>query len=330
MARGYYEDLLDTARFNSLLNEAYQRRPADWQKLEHTEVLRDVRSIHIRELVPDSRAIVNGVEYTVNRWGMRDRDYEQARPAGTYRIALLGASFAMGAYVPVDDRFESILERRLDEEFSARDGTAVEVLDFAWNGLSEVSQVDLLEKRVLSFQPDAVYLVSQRASPFFIRFQMAKYLRFGIEPEYEILRRIAREAGIDEATTLEGAQRALLRHVDELMAWSYGRIVEICAERGIEAVFVYLPNILDDHRSVRDDAIVGAAESAGFKVITLYDLFEELDTSQHVIAPWDDHPNSAGHAVIAEAVLERLRSRSDIGLFHPSARPPAPDPTVRP
>ena len=53
---------------------------------------------------------------SINRWGMRDRDYEQTPAPDTYRIALTGPSFVMGSGVADNEVFEWLLEDRLNRE----------------------------------------------------------------------------------------------------------------------------------------------------------------------------------------------------------------------
>ena len=70
----------------------------------------------IVELVPSTTIEFNGAQLSTNRWGMRDRDYEQTPAPDTYRIALTGPSFVMGSGVADNEVFEWLLEDRLNQE----------------------------------------------------------------------------------------------------------------------------------------------------------------------------------------------------------------------
>ena len=59
------------------------------------------------------------VRMSTNRWGMRDREYAKAKPAGTYRVAMLGSSYEMGPGVPDGATYEAVLEDLLNDEISA-------------------------------------------------------------------------------------------------------------------------------------------------------------------------------------------------------------------
>src|SRR3989442_3392601 len=50
---------------------------------------------------------------SINSAGMRDREHTLAKPANTYRIAILGDSFAEALQVPLEHTFWHVLEDRL-------------------------------------------------------------------------------------------------------------------------------------------------------------------------------------------------------------------------
>jgi lysophospholipase L1-like esterase len=99
----------------------------------------------------------NGVIMSVDRWGMRRRaeDTEQAKPAGTTRILLLGDSFAFGVGVRDEDTFA----RRIEARLAATAGRRVEVLNAGVQGYNTHDEVVYLEKEWLAFEPDIVLVV---------------------------------------------------------------------------------------------------------------------------------------------------------------------------
>lgn len=88
--------------------------------------------------------------------GLRDREYTREKPAGTFRIALLGDSFVEALQVPVD----SMLSRHLERRLAAYDETLRwEVMNFGVAGYGSCQQLLLLEERVLDYSPDLVIAV---------------------------------------------------------------------------------------------------------------------------------------------------------------------------
>jgi len=93
----------------------------------------------------------------INRAGFRDREHELEKPANTFRIAVLGDSFAEAVQVSLQDTFWSVLERRLAAapQFAGKD---VEVLNFGISGHGTAQQLQMLRHYALSYEPDIVLL----------------------------------------------------------------------------------------------------------------------------------------------------------------------------
>ena len=107
-----------------------------------------------------------------HRLGYRDRDHPRAKPAGTYRVVVIGDSVAAGWGVEdTADLFAPRLERLLNEGGRAKDGGAggrYEVLNFAVTGYNTAQQVETLASRALAFDPDLVivaYCLNDRWPP---------------------------------------------------------------------------------------------------------------------------------------------------------------------
>ena len=91
-------------------------------------------------------------EGTSNRLGYRDREHPVTKPAGTYRIAVLGDSIAAGYRIGrTEEIFPFLLERRLRAA-----ALPVEVLNFGVTGYNTEQEVETLRTRVLAFAPDLV------------------------------------------------------------------------------------------------------------------------------------------------------------------------------
>lgn len=93
---------------------------------------------------------------TFNSQGFKDYEYDYVRkPAGTFRILVLGDSFAVGLEVPQDKTLPKQLEQKLRAQFPNKN---IEVLSVATNGWSTEQELLFLEKKALAYQPDLVIL----------------------------------------------------------------------------------------------------------------------------------------------------------------------------
>jgi hypothetical protein len=93
----------------------------------------------------------------INSMGMRDREHSVEKPAGAYRIAVLGDSYAEAKQVPLEATFWAVAERAL-ADCRARNGRTIEVLNFGVAGYGTTQELLTLEHRALRFQPDLVLL----------------------------------------------------------------------------------------------------------------------------------------------------------------------------
>ncbi|MBK7977095.1 MAG: SGNH/GDSL hydrolase family protein [Deltaproteobacteria bacterium] len=90
----------------------------------------------------------------VNVDGYRDRVFPTAKPAGTFRIEVLGDPVTFGARVTSrDDTFAKVMERGLDRLLGG-----VEVLNLGVPGYDTVQEVEPLRERGLRYSPDLVLL----------------------------------------------------------------------------------------------------------------------------------------------------------------------------
>jgi len=89
---------------------------------------------------------------TINKFGLRGKPVTIHKPAGVFRVALLGDSFAWGLGVNNEETISAQLNRRL--------GPEIEVLNFAVSGYGRGQQLLKLKRDVLLFSPDAVIVLA--------------------------------------------------------------------------------------------------------------------------------------------------------------------------
>jgi hypothetical protein len=94
---------------------------------------------------------------TINADGMRDRAHAVAKPPDTFRVAVLGDSYAEAFQVPASAAFWAVLERELGSCNVLR-GRRVEVLNFGVSGYGTGSELLTLRKRIWKYDPDHVVL----------------------------------------------------------------------------------------------------------------------------------------------------------------------------
>jgi D-alanyl-lipoteichoic acid acyltransferase DltB (MBOAT superfamily) len=334
--KGYYENLDDRGRLSTELWNVVRQRPQDWRVLSETEAyLRKDREFLRAELRPLTQVRLSGQVVTINRWGMRDRDYPMGKAAGTSRIALLGPSYVMGMGVPDGQTIDAYLEDQLNE--AAQHGRRYEVLNFGVAAYSLVQQLRLLDVKVYQFAPDVVIITDTRTAAKPVVAHLTRIVADGIENPYPGLREIVQRAGIVDfdpaarplapsplrlvAAKVGVESRPPFREIelrlgtvaDEMVSWALRYIAQTARAQGAVPVFLAMSNVTSQPEP--NQAQLRSARDAGFLVLDLYDLYDGQPLEALRVAEWDNHPNARATRMIAERLhLEFRRHESVLRL----------------
>jgi alginate O-acetyltransferase complex protein AlgI len=337
--RGYYEQLDVRAQATTAAQAVDASGPqrADWRDLSTTGVLRERRDWLIRDLLPSRSVLWNGKTFSTNQWGMRDKEYARDKPAGALRIALLGPSHVMGNGVADGETFEALVEDRLNAHLPKGNYGRIEILNFGVDGYSLPQQVAILEDRVLGFAPDVVIATHYHRNRYMTERYLVKLVAGGIQPPHQALndllgsagfsaanrggvpvpfaagRRIASWLGVD-ARMPNGEAEARARWIaDDTLNWAFDQFARDSRARGMTPVVLGLNAVIDD----APDGVphLAAMQRANLPVIDLFDVFPPGERASLRVAPWDDHPNAAGHKLIADRLYAALRALLDEGTL---------------
>ena len=97
----------------------------------------------------------NWVTISINSQGRRDKQVTLRKPAGTYRIAILGDSVTFADRVQVKDDFATQLEWTLNMRAQS---LRYEVLNFGVPGYGTWQELSMLQERVLAYEHDLIVL----------------------------------------------------------------------------------------------------------------------------------------------------------------------------
>jgi lysophospholipase L1-like esterase len=280
------------------------------------------------ELRPGVDAVVGRypVRIRINGAGFRDDvDYPEGRPAGTFRIVLLGDSFTFAGKVALENTLAKVLAEGLRTEVSKR----CEVLNLAVPGYNSEQEATALDEVGLRYQPDLVILafVLNDALPAGQLVPKAARLPVGVRRVlkrsylvqflYDREKRLRSEwrkgtfKGASEVRDLQPGTEGF-RRVEGALA----RIRGLTAERRVPLLVVIWPMFerLDAYPFVPEHALVAATcERLGVPVLDLLPVFKGRDEKALWVARTDHHPNADAQRLAAEAVLADLRTRGWVG-----------------
>jgi len=265
------------------------------------------------ELKPNMQGWYKGVRFWTNSSGQADKEYSRAKPADTFRIAVVGSSWTMPSGVSPDQAWHAVLEDNLrDASMHPR----VEIINFGTElyGLREI--VGTVRHKVPEWNPDLIiaeitpFTVSiawevatpkqalpPRAYPVFV-----SYLLRAVGGALHLSADIpARDRPLIGNSNADIGAAQLERAFRELGAQSEAT--------GIPVVAVFLGfYTLGD----RLEALVREfAERFGVHVVFANRIFDAAEQSlQYQINVFDRHPNAAAHELIADYVGTALQEQN--------------------
>ena len=86
-------------------------------------------------------------------------------------------------------------------------------------------------------------------------------------------------------------------------------------EAGAVPVWIYIPRVPErqpDREPI--ERLIAHAREAGFITFDLSELWGDTAVDDYVMSQWDMHPNAPGHEMIADAIIEVMRSDPRLGF----------------
>ncbi|MFP5353530.1 MAG: hypothetical protein ACLGIK_00005 [Gemmatimonadota bacterium] len=313
LQRGYYEKIVGVNRSNDELWRVYSLRPADWVRLDSTGAVRLTEDDRLEELVPGWSSMFHGGRLTVNSAGLRDREYTRDKPAGVFRIVVLGQSYVLGEGVNDEETFENVLEDRLNESVAASLGYArIEILNLGAPAYSAMQQrADVAVGRAGQWNPDLVLCIGHFRELAQLDDYFSSYLRQ--RPRDRIPPYVSQwidSAGLTRQMTAAEAERRMAPFATRILAETYRDMVRRIVGLGATPVFAYIPTPAVSVRPELLERYLDTTMDAGF--VTRLDLrrvYEGLDEHDLILAEWDHHPNAAGHRRIAARLFDALMAQ---------------------
>jgi hypothetical protein len=325
LQRGYYEDLGDATRFNRELTIMYGGRPRDWNDSPQSRNGNGAISV---EFIPSTTAVFKGALRTINSHGMRDREYTLEHGPDTFRIALVGASHDAGAGVRDDETYENLVEDRLNRELAPRSGKKYEILNFSHGGYDPTQKLAVLEQRMLRFKPDLVLYVAYSVELDWTFGSLPHLMKNGLVDDFGFMASALERAGIRLAAGESPPERVVLESklapfADDTLQAVFERFRDSARAAGSRAAVILLDTPDDSPaRSPGFDRVAGLARAANLPVLDLQGAYGQARERKSLwIAPWDSHPNAAGHRLLAERLYTLLlRQRLVPGAPAPDSR----------
>jgi lysophospholipase L1-like esterase len=247
---------------------------------------------------------------TTNSFGFLGPEYSLEKPPGTRRVILLGDSLTVGWGNPQNSSYP----RQLENVLNTQTNQHFEILNFSVPGYLLTQMLPLAEQSGPRFHPDVYMLaltelaVSRTWSEHLIRL-----IQSGIDPRYPFLKEAAREAGIspedDPLTSMDKLAPLRLKVLREIFA----EMQAFAARQHAAFIVALVPSLEDgDMSRHRLGGMREILQSLNIPVADILDTFSGVaDQNPLRINTADVHPNTAGHAMLAESLYSKLREHPE-------------------
>ena len=255
----------------------------------------------MREMIPSKTTDLGTWKITTNSYGMRDKEYSLQKPANTFRVAVLGASYEMGSGIAQDKDFENLLEKMLND---SSDGCNYEILNFAVGGYHPPQQVWVMDAKVQQFSPDMILYFVHSEDRNRNDDYMANLVHLGYDLSHPALKWYRNEAGARQSMSMAQLRNRFQPFNDSISDWSLSCINIKAKAMHARLGSVYLPSLLADEQ---DEAAYydRFCKAHGLEFVSMHGIFGK-DVSKWKLPADETHPNEAANELIAKFLFNRF------------------------
>jgi lysophospholipase L1-like esterase len=255
-----------------------------------------------------------------NSLGYRDTDHPIEKPAGVYRILLIGDSIGSGLLI---DRFEDIFPQVIVETLRSA-GQSAEVINLSVSGYNTQQEVETLVERGLAYDSDLVLLQyclndrrlenggilstllrqeleekgipSVRLHPILLRSELVRLIRFRLEPYRG--RSVADQAALQQSVS------------QDTVVPSLERLAFLSRDHGFEVLAVIFPTFQSfaPYRDIAEHRwIASQLDRLGIPKLDLLEEMARCSGGDVTRIAYDTlHPNEAGHRCAGIAIAREI------------------------
>jgi lysophospholipase L1-like esterase len=310
--------------------------------------------------LPNQKGWIDDGFVTINSRGFRGPEVVSPKPAGRFRLVIIGDSLTFGWGVGDAETFGARLEQLLHKNLPDRN---IEVINLGVGGYNTRQEVALLKRNVARLEPDMVLVgfysndvpeavenqaLSAPGGTAAGRPEKGRVLHINPTPTdwwnrllrrsrvlYTTGRALRRLTGSGEwgmsgfsmeLDLLQGKQSTSLDRAWETVEHQLGELRSIADAYRFSAGIVVLPcreQVMGQYATAQYQSRVRAiADRLGFFVIDPLPRLAGSETKkEELFIPYDrNHPSAAGHVVIAQAIFEYLNGNENLTALSKHAR----------
>jgi D-alanyl-lipoteichoic acid acyltransferase DltB (MBOAT superfamily) len=308
MFKGYYETLLpNQSLMGSPLEEINREKPDNWKNLSETTFYTPTNDIFLKQIKPNLDTTLKLAPFKTNSAGFRDDEFTVNPNPGNLRIALNGGSIEMGAGVPNEQIFASIVESKLNAEkpFTDLGWDTADLLNFSMPDNHMPQQIGTTDRVIPRYQPDIVIYTAHHRE----RLRLLRNLKIlgtrNVETGYPYLQEILQEL----SNTPEPKQQQAQELADAVIKWGLETFRDSCQAMGAVPVWVYVPVLNRNLDLEEKDELMAMAKEVGIIALDLSEVFQNAEGVSPIdlcLAEWDRHFSPLAHGMVGEALYQAV------------------------
>lgn len=306
---GYYEGL--TAAPTTTTPEPAPGPPPGWTAFGSQEagIVREIPSYLRWTMKPDLDIQWNGADFRTNHLGLRSPEVAPEKPAGTYRIVILGSSNTMGYGVGNDQMYPHLLEGWLNDRLGP--ARRAEVVNLAVSGDSPSRRLWRLRQEAGRFHPDWILCDVSLFDPFLEDRHIHAALQRGLPIPFDFVREAIDRTGVRPSDSFDAFREKFQGESERMFEDVYAGWAAESKRMGVPLTLVILPRSDSKDRSTRLHGIIlSLADRLGLDYLDVSEAFAALSVAEFRISDWDPHPSPRGHRAIFEALRDALSRRA--------------------
>jgi lysophospholipase L1-like esterase len=311
---GYYEEL--TGPPTSATGEPAIGPPPGWTAFGSAEagIVREIPSYLRWAMKPDLDIRWNGAVFRTNHLGLRSPEVAPEKPAGTFRVVILGSSNTLGYGVGDDEMYPRLLEGWLREQVGA--SHRVEVVNLAVSGDSPSRRLWRLRQEAGRFRPDWILCDVSLFDPFLEDRHIHAALQRGLPIPFDFVREAIDRTGVAPADSFNTFREKFDGEAERMFPDVYAGWAAESRRLGVPLTLVILPRSDSKDRSprlLRD--VLALSDRVGLDYLDVSEAFADLSVAEFRLSDWDPHPSPRGHRAIFEAIRDALSKRGSLPGF---------------
>ncbi|MDR3618990.1 MAG: hypothetical protein P4L85_06530 [Paludisphaera borealis] len=313
---GYYEQLIGKSGLSerdAVVDDENGQPPPGWVPSGASGIV-DSDPTYLRwRMKPDLDMVWNGAPFHTNSRGYRTPEVSLDKPAGVYRIVVIGSSNTMGHGVADDEAYPRLLETWLQGLPDL--GRRIEVVNLAVSGDSPSRRLLRMSMEAESYQPDWVLCDASILDPSLEERHLDAIVHTDPRPSVplEYVAAALRRSKVSSGDSPEEFQRKIRFELKALLDGAYGGWGDFMRRTGLPVTVVMLPRA-DEKRDnpIMQKLMHGYVRRYRLDCLDLSVAFGDLRVDEFRVSAWDKHPSVKGHQVIFQALRDALAARGTL------------------